>query len=284
MNQAQRENVIRRLRNGQLEIVVATDVAARGWDVERIALVVNYQAPYDTESYVHRIGRTGRAGRAGRSILFVTPRQKRLLRDIERYTGQRLEAIKVPTRADVAARRVALFKERILNTAAEGDLELYLNLVEELAMESGLDMAEIAAAAACLARGDKPLEVVVEPVPEEATHTDEGMVRLFIDAGRSSGVRPADIVGAIANEANVPGNAIGAIDIYERFSFVDVPRSYLQQVLQQMDGATIRSRDVRIRVATPREEQAKPRKFFPKGKRGFQKSTKKVFRKGKGGR
>ncbi|HLE14962.1 MAG TPA: DEAD/DEAH box helicase, partial [Anaerolineales bacterium] len=175
MNQAQREQTVRRLRSGQVEIVVATDVAARGWDVERIGMVVNYDIPYDTESYVHRIGRTARAGREGKALLFVTPRQKRMLREIEQYTGQRIEPVKAPTKADVAARRVALFKERILKTLEEEELELYLNLVEELAVESGCDMAEIAAAAARLARGDRPLEVVVEPLPEQAPPTEAGM-------------------------------------------------------------------------------------------------------------
>lgn len=280
MNQPQRENVIRRLRSGQLEIVVATDVAARGWDVERISLVVNYDIPYDTESYVHRIGRTGRAGRAGKSILFATPRQKRMLREIERYTGQNIEPLKLPSRADVAARRVAMFKEQIIRTAAEEDLELYLNLVEDLAVESGLDMSEIAAAAACLARGDKSLEVAMEPVPEEAAFSGEGMVRLFLDAGRRNGVRPADIVGAIANEANVPGSSIGAIDIYDRFSFVDVPEQYRQQVLERMDGAAIRRQDVRIRVATPRDEasQKAEKKFKRKGRRTFPPKSRKAIR------
>jgi ATP-dependent RNA helicase DeaD len=258
MNQAQRESVVRRLRDGQLEIVVATDVAARGWDVERIGLVVNYDIPYDTESYVHRIGRTGRAGRTGSALLFVTPRQKRMMREIERYTGQSIQPVKMPTRADVAARRIALFKERILNTLEEEELELYLNLVEDLSVESGRDMAEIAAATARLARGDKPLEVIVEPIPEDVGPKDEGMVRLFIDAGRTSGIRPSDIVGAIANEADVPGQAIGAIDIYDRFSFVDVPAKYLHQVLDRMSGATIRSRDAKIRIATPKEGTATP--------------------------
>jgi ATP-dependent RNA helicase DeaD len=281
MNQPQRETVIRRLRSGQVEIVVATDVAARGWDVERISLVVNYDIPNDTESYVHRIGRTGRAGRTGKSILFVTPRQKRMLREIERYTRQEIEPIKLPSRADVAARRIAMFKEQIIKTAADEDLELYLNLVEEITQESGLDIAEIAAAAACLARGDKSLEVTMEAVPEEVSYSDEGMVRLFLDAGRSSGVRPADIVGAIANEAGVPGSAIGSIDIYDRFSFVEVPEQYRQQVLKRMDGATIRSQDVRIRVASPRDEADKPgkKKFKSKGKRLFQKSRKPIRRK-----
>jgi ATP-dependent RNA helicase DeaD len=280
MNQAQRENVVRRLRNGQLELVVATDVAARGWDVERIGLVVNYDIPYDTESYVHRIGRTGRAGRAGKALLFVTPRQKRMLRDIERYTGQRIESEKVPTKADIAARRTELFKERILQTLEEEELELYLNLVQELAMESNRDMAEIAAAAARLARGDKPIEVTMEPVPEQVIRPDDGMVRMFINAGRQSGVRPADIVGAIANEADVPGNVIGAIDIYDRVSFVDIPAQYIRQVLERMHGATIRSQEARIRVATPRDKEVPIPKggFRHKGKKIHPKSGKK-FRK-----
>jgi ATP-dependent RNA helicase DeaD len=282
MNQFQRENVVRRLRNGQLEIVVATDVAARGWDVERIALVINYDIPYDTDSYVHRIGRTGRAGRAGKSLLLISPRQKRMLRDIERFTGQQIEAEKVPTRADIAARRTALFKERILHTLEEGELELYLNLVEELAVESNRDMAEIAAAAAHMARGDKPLEVTLEPVPEEVMPPHDGMVRLLIDAGRKSGIRPADIVGAIANEADIPGNSIGAIDIYERVSFVDIPAQYLQRVLERMDGATIRSQQAGIRVATPREKEVHTPKggHRPKGKK-FNPSSGKKFRKGR---
>jgi ATP-dependent RNA helicase DeaD len=284
MNQHQRENVVRRLRSGQLEIVVATDVAARGWDVERIGLVVNYDIPYDTEAYVHRIGRTGRAGRSGKAILFVTPRQKRMLREIERYTSQRIEPEKVPSKADVAARRIALFKQRILKTVEEEELDLYMNLVQELASESGCDMAEIAAASARLARGDKPLEVVMEPVREVSVEQQDGMARLFIDAGRESGVRPADIVGAIANEADVPGNVIGAIDIYDRFSFVDVPVQYLNQVLERMDGATVRSRDARIRVATPKEQEApaRGRGQKSKGKRIYSKPGKKFRRRDRG--
>ncbi|HEY4593764.1 MAG TPA: DEAD/DEAH box helicase, partial [Thermoanaerobaculia bacterium] len=153
MNQAQRESVIRRLRGGQVEIVVATDVAARGLDVERISHVVNYDIPNDVEAYVHRIGRTGRAGRSGVAVLFVSPRERRMMQDIERFTGQRITPMKMPTQADVAARRVALFKDSIRRSVAEGDLDLYLSLVEEL-VEEGLDLAEIAAGAARLARGD----------------------------------------------------------------------------------------------------------------------------------
>ncbi len=282
MNQPMRENVVQRLRSGELEIVVATDVAARGWDVERIGLVINYDIPYDAEDYVHRIGRTGRAGRPGRALLFVTPRQKRLLREIERFTGQKIEPFKMPSRADVVARRVTLFKERILNSVESDDLDMYLNLVEELAEESDHDMAEIAAGAARLARGDQPLEVAMQPLPEETSTGEQGMVSLFIDAGRTNGVRPADIVGAIANEADIPGNTIGAIDIHDRFSLVDVPKRYLDQVLQRMDGATIRSRDARIRIATQREEEARGPKgggYKHKGRKVFQSNKKKPHKK-----
>ena len=249
MGQPQRESVIRRLRSGQVEIVVATDVAARGLDVERISHVVNYDIPYDVEAYVHRIGRTGRAGRTGTAVLFISPRERRMMSEIERYTGQRITPMKMPTQADVAARRIAMFKESIRKTLAEGDLDLYLSLVEEL-VDEGLDLAEIAAAAARLARGDKPLEIEVEPEPEAMAGAEDGMVRLFVAAGSRAGVRPGDIVGAIANEAGVPGKAIGSIDIYDGFTFVEIPSQFRDQVLTRMARATIRGRPVEIRVAT----------------------------------
>ncbi len=250
MNQVQRESVIRRLRSGQVEIVVATDVAARGLDVERISHVINYDIPSDVEVYVHRIGRTGRAGRSGVAVLFISPRERRMMNEIERYTGQRIMPMRMPTQADVAARRIALFKDSIRQSVQEGDLDLYLSLVEEL-VEEGLELAEIAAGAARLARGDRPLEVEVEPEAEQVARTEDGMVRLFLGAGSWAGVRPGDIVGAIANEAGVPGKAIGSIDIYDRFTFVEIPAQYRDQVLERMAQATIRGRPVNIRVATP---------------------------------
>jgi ATP-dependent RNA helicase DeaD len=208
---------------------------------------------------VHRIGRTARAGRTGKAILFVTPREERMMREIERYTRQRLTPAKVPTRADVAARRLLLFKERILKTLREEELEIYLSLVEELAEESGCDMAEIAAATACLAQGEKPLVVPLEPEPEQMPQVEDGMVRLLIDAGRFSGVRPADIVGAIANEADVPGKVIGAIDIYDDFTLVDVPAQYLEQIMEGMSGVTLRSHAINVRRATPRDVPPPPK-------------------------
>ncbi len=253
MSQAQRESVIRRLRNGQVEIVVATDVAARGLDVERISSVINYDMPSDAEVYVHRIGRTGRAGRSGKAILFITPRQQRMKREIENFTRQKLEPMKLPTNADVAERRMTIFKERILKTLKEEELDLYLQLVEQLAEESGCDITEIAAAAARLAGGDKPLQVAVEPEPEQLPELGAGNVRLFIDVGRQGNVGPADIVGAIANEGGVPGRAIGGIDVYDYFTLVDLPSEFVPQVLQRMKNTVIRKRNANIRLAAPKD-------------------------------
>jgi ATP-dependent RNA helicase DeaD len=249
MAQPLRERVIERLRSGSVEIVVATDVAARGLDVDRISHVVNYDVPNDVEAYVHRVGRTGRAGRAGVAVIFVTPRERRMLHEIERYTGQRVEPMKMPTPADVASRRSELFKESLRKTIGEEDLDLYLALVEEL-VEEGLEIAEIAAAAAYLARRERPLvEVAVEPEARELPGAGDGMVRLFLNAGRLNGVRPADIVGAIANEASVPGREIGAIDIYDRFSLVEVPARFQRQIIEKMSGATMRGRALEIKIA-----------------------------------
>jgi ATP-dependent RNA helicase DeaD len=254
MNQTQRETVIRRLRSGQAELVVATDVAARGLDVERIGMVVNYDIPNDPEGYVHRIGRTARAGRAGTAVLFTTPREQRLRREIEHFIGRSIPPMAMPTRADIAARRVQLFKDQILGIVENEDLDLYLALVQEIAEETNHDLAEIAAGAAWLARRDKPLMAAIDAEPLNEPD-EEGMVRLYIDAGRSRGVRPSDVVGAIANEAGIPGRVIGAIDIYDEFTLVDVPAEYKQQVLGAMAGANLRNQPVTIRVAKPGAEE-----------------------------
>lgn len=257
MNQSQRESVIKKLRGGQIEVVVATDVAARGLDVERITTVVNFDMPNDTESYVHRIGRTGRAGRAGKAILFVTPRQQRMLRDIEKYTKQKIEPYKLPTEADVAARRIALLKESIITTLTEQDLDVYLSLIEDLAEETGADIAEIAAAAVLLAVGEKTLEVKIEP-EAQILFSEEGMTRLFIDAGRRHQVSPAHIVAAIANEADIPGKAIGAIDVNDRFSLVDVPEQFVEKILQRMKTTRIGRQNASVRRASEAEIISEP--------------------------
>jgi ATP-dependent RNA helicase DeaD len=269
MSQAQRESVIKKLRGGQVEIVIATDVAARGLDVDRISTVINYDPPSDVENYVHRIGRTGRAGREGKAILLITPRQQRMKGDIERFTKQRIEPLKMPTKADIAARRIALLKERILKTLEHDELEFHLSLIEEIAEESGKDVAEVAAAAVLLIAGDKPISVKVEPTIEKSENRatrDEGMVRLFLDVGRRDSVSPADIVGAIANEGEVPGKSIGAIDLHERHTLVDVPSQFVDQVLANMKATKIRSQRANVRLAEDaeiptgnREESRPPR-------------------------
>ncbi len=250
MSQAQREQTIKRLKNGQVEIVVATDVAARGLDVDRITTVVNYDIPGDNESYVHRIGRTGRAGREGRAILFVTPKQNRFKSDIERYTKQTIEPLRMPTQADVAKRRISVLKDKVLAVLKAEKLDLHLSLVEDLANESGFDIAEIAAAAILIVGGDKPIKVKPEQISsEQQGKSSEGMVRLFINIGRSGKVSPSNIVGAISNEADVPGKSIGAIDIYDRYTLVDIPSEYQDQVLSQMKNTRICRQRVTIRLA-----------------------------------
>lgn len=259
MNQNQRETVIKKLKTGLTEIVVATDVAARGLDVEQITTVVNYDMPGDVEVYVHRIGRTGRAGREGRAILFVTPRQQRMMRDIEIYTKQRIEPYRIPSQADVAARRIEALKDRILEVLAKEDIEFYVGLAVEIAEETDRDVAEIAAAATLLAVGEKPLLVKIEPEPEQIVKQwNKEMTRLYVEVGRRDGATAANIVGAIANEGKIPGKAIGAIDIYDRFTLVDVPSEFSAQVIDLMRNSRIKSQSVRIRVAdaaTDRPEQ-----------------------------
>lgn len=260
MSQSQRETVVKKLKSGKVEIVVATDVAARGLDVERITTVINFDMPSDTENYVHRIGRTGRAGREGKAILFVTPRQQRMLRDIERYTKQKIEPLKMPTRADVAARRVQVLKERILKTLDEQNLELYLSLIEDLTMESGRDLAEIAAAASFLSVGEKTLEVVKDEKKESFSFNEADMTRLFIDVGRRHQVSPAQIVAAIANEADIPGKSIAGIDIHDRFTLVDVPTQFVSQILERMKRTRIARQNVTIRIDDKESNQKTPRR------------------------
>ena len=285
MSQPLREAVIRRLRAGQVDIVVATDVAARGLDVEQIEHVVNYDVPYDVEAYVHRIGRTGRAGRKGVATLFITPRERRMMREIERYTGSLIKPMKFPTRADVAAKRIAVFKENLRKNIQEGDLDMYLELVEQVA-EEGFDIAEIAAAAARIANGSKALVKAREQERDAEEEAPRGgaaaawaaeprrpgaaaapppsrpdkTIRLSLGVGRRDGIRPADIVGSIANEANVPGRDIGPIDIQEEVTYVGIPERYVETVLAKVGKKRFRGRALNIRVASNREEeQQRPR-------------------------
>jgi len=287
MKQNERESVIRRLRAGTIEIVVATDVAARGLDVEQITHVVNFDVPYDVEAYVHRIGRTGRAGRKGVATLFVTPRERKMMREIERYTKSPIKPMRIPTQSDVAARRVSQLKETIRKNLAEGDLDLYLEIVEQLAEEGPNDMAEIAAAAVRLASGTRPIaekeipQVAAPPVVEHekrarpAPHRkedNEPKTRISMAVGKRDGIRPADVVGSIANEANVAGRDIGPIEIRDDITYVVIPTRYVDQVLQKVGRKRFRGKALNVKVAggdasAPQTKRPAFNKFIkPKGK------------------
>ncbi len=273
MKQAERESVIRRLRAGQAEIVVATDVAARGLDVEQIAHVVNYDIPYDVEAYVHRIGRTGRAGRAGLATLFVTPREKRMMREIERFTGSTIKPMKKPTRGDVAARRLEQTKEKIRKAIGDGELDAYVALVEQLVEEGQHSAVEIAAAAVRLASPARPV-VAEEKEPEAKPVAKLGpreTVRLRMDVGKRDGIRPADVVGSIANESGLAGREIGPIEIRDTFTYVGVPADAAEHVIKSVSGTRFRRRAVNLRIdraaGNSRPDRRPPKPFGKRPKR-----------------
>lgn len=268
LSQVQRDRVMGRFRSSQVELLVATDVAARGLDVEHVSHVINYDIPLDPEIYVHRIGRTGRAGRTGTAITLVTPRERRLLKIIERTINSQIQRMRLPTIADVVARRRESFKETLRETIAAGGLEQYTIMAEDLGEE--YSPTDLAAAAFKLLMGepqnpdeDKLAQEELEEIEDErdgrrrqrrdrSFGPERGMARLYIDVGRDDGVRPADIVGAIANEAGIPGRAIGAIELFERFSFVEVPSNHVERVMRALKRTTIRGRKISPSIAKPR--------------------------------
>jgi len=277
MKQAERESVIRRLRGGKIDIVVATDVAARGLDVELITHVVNYDIPNDVEAYVHRIGRTGRAGRSGVATLFITPRERRMMREIERFTGTQIKPMKMPSRADVAARRVAVFKDTLRKELQAGELDLYVEIVTQLADEGPFDMADVAAAAARLAHGTRavgaPVAEAPAPAPREKAAVrddDEAKVRLSMALGKRDGIRPADVVGSIANEAGISGSEIGPIEIRDEITYVSIPLRYRDDVLAKLGGTRFRGRPVNLRVAGPEGPAREKPRYDPKPAGKFQ--------------
>ena len=291
--QPQRERVIQQLKEGKLDILVATDVAARGLDVDRISHVLNYDIPYDTESYVHRIGRTGRAGRSGEAILFVTPREKGMLRAIERATRQPIEEMKLPTVEAVNDRRITRFKQNISDTLAVGGLEQFQQLIEQFEQEHNIPAKEIAAALARIAQGDRPL--LLEPpakrererererehtrerdtqpkhakdgdghrpareprhrdaVQREFTpsqqrpHATEAGKRTYrIEVGHEHGVKPGNIIGAIANEAGLESQFIGRLSIRGDYSLIDLPDGMPAEVFEHLKKVWVNQQTLRI--------------------------------------
>ena len=247
MNQVQRDSVIRRLRARRIQILVATDVAARGLDVDHIGLVVNYDLPRDPEVYVHRIGRTARAGRTGRAISFWQPREQHQLRSIERFSGQPIEPLRLPGESELIERQREKLVSKIGKIAADQP-EDFLAWVRAIVDAEGLDPEEVAAAALRLAWGEKPL--AADPSAEE-TFDPADMVEIVIPVGTMSRVRPGDIVGAIAGETGLPGKVVGRINMRERVCFVEVPAQHAQAILTALDGVRIGGRVVKPRLAHP---------------------------------
>jgi ATP-dependent RNA helicase DeaD len=269
MVQKQREQMVERLKQGSLDILVATDVAARGLDVERVSHVVNYDIPYDTEAYIHRIGRTGRAGRKGDAILFVAPRERRMLGAIEKATRQKIEPLELPSTEMVNNKRIAAFKQTISDTLAAGELDFMQGLVEQYQQEHDVPALEIAAALARISIGDRPL--LLQPDKEKparskgekgqrrergeprerkrTTRPAKGMERFRIEVGYKHGVKPGNIVGAIANEAGLDSRHIGHIDIHTDFSLVDLPVGMPKEVFQDLKKTRICNQ--RIDISRP---------------------------------
>jgi ATP-dependent RNA helicase DeaD len=276
MSQEQRDRVMGRLRSGTADLLVATDVAARGLDIEQLTHVVNYDVPSAPESYVHRIGRVGRAGREGVAITLAEPREHRMLKLIEKVGGASITVDRLPTVADLRARRLELTRAALRETLLEEDLERYRVVVESLADE--FDPVEVALAAVKLAAdaggGDDAdeeeiPEVSLRPERPAGRGTDRRgadrrgeagrnggrggraaggrVARLFVGAGRSAGVRPQDLVGAIAGETDLSGRDVGAIEIHQRFALVEVPESAADDVIRSLRSTTIKGRKVPVR-------------------------------------
>ena len=265
--QNQRERTIGQLKNGKVEIVVATDVAARGLDVDRISHVVNYDIPYDTEAYVHRIGRTGRAGRQGDAILFVAPREKRMLHAIERATRKKIEIMELPSTELINDKRITKFKQRITDTLATEDLGLFSQLVEQYQQEHNIPALEIAAALAQQLQGDTPFLLQhkpqrkadnswkkeekkprkeQEPAPKKEAQPEEGLERYRIEVGHNHKVKPGNIVGAIANEAGIESQYIGRINIYDDHSLVDLPEGMPKDIFNDLKKAWVSGQQLKI--------------------------------------
>ncbi|MBL6986556.1 MAG: DEAD/DEAH box helicase [Methylobacter sp.] len=275
MSQALRERAIAHLKNGKLDILIATDVAARGLDVDRITHVVNYDVPYDTESYVHRIGRTGRAGRTGDAILFIAPRERNLLHNIEKATKQKVEEMGLPSTEVINNKRIARFKQNITDTLAVEELSFFSQLIEQFQQEHNVSALEIAAALAKLVQGDTPL--LMQNLPKRAKDSrddrpsrddrssrsdrpqkerkpkrafaggpDIEMETYRIEVGHNHGVKPGNIVGAIANESGIDGDHIARIRIQDDYSTVELPAGIPKELFQELKKVRVVGQQLNI--------------------------------------
>ncbi|MDY6055604.1 DEAD/DEAH box helicase [Micrococcus sp.] len=316
--QKQREKIVEDLKAGRVDILVATDVAARGLDVERISLVVNYDIPQDAESYVHRIGRTGRAGRTGDAVLFVTPRERYLLKQIERTTRQSVEEMQVPTVAQVNEARLGRVGEQItatLESASGRDLDLFEKLVTDYVAEKQADPARVAAALALMSQGGRALLGAQDEIPAGGRRDREdrregrrdredrgargdgrgsrgprrepaaGNATYWIGVGHQDRVRPGNIVGALANEVGLPASAIGAIDLRGNHALVELPADLTPSQLDAAARAEINGRRLNLRKDTgrPTREEREDRGHDDGGRGGFR-ASRPGFRKDRGER
>ena len=274
--QNQRERTVERLRNGSVDILVATDVAARGLDVERIGLVINYDMPFDSEAYVHRIGRTGRAGRTGEAVLFVTPRERRFIRNLERATGQPIEQMEVPGNTAINQGRLDRLRKQLsaAATAERGNEEeaaLLKELMQRVATELELSQEDLAMAALNLAIGPNPLlrhgdddwiqnnQRHDRERPERrgdrrgdrpARAPEENMQRYRVEVGHRDRVKPGNLVGAIAGETGLQGRAIGRIQIFDNHSLVDLPKGMPEDVFNSLQSLRVMNRELQMSRAS----------------------------------
>jgi ATP-dependent RNA helicase DeaD len=295
MGQEQRDRVMGRLRSGTADLIIATDVAARGLDIEQLTHVVNYHLPSDPDAYVHRIGRVGRAGREGVAVTLAEPREHRMLKAIEKVTGQRITVETVPTVADLHARRLELTRAALQESLLSDDLGRFRVVVETLSDE--FDLMDVALAAVKLAHessggetaGEEEIPAVAEARGRAAGRAagratgrgggpggrpgggpgDGDVTRLFFGVGRRAGVRPQDLVGAIAGESGLPGHDIGAIEIADRFSLVEVPESAADEIITALRRSTIKGRKATVR----RERPTGPEPVTPAGPRRLPRGT-----------
>jgi len=264
--QSLRERTIERLKQGRIDVLVATDVAARGLDVDRIGLVVNYDAPFDSEAYVHRIGRTGRAGRQGDAILFLSYRERRLLHSLERAVGSSIEAMDVPSDAEINQQRLDNLQQRLSDLISEPvpedrqqEVALMGEILQRLQRESDVTPDQLALAALRLAQGDSPLLVVPQP-PMPANNrgqargqdrrspgrVPQSMERFRVEVGWQDRIKPGHLVGAIANESGLDGRQIGKITIFDDYSTVDLPQGMPPELMKRLQGVRVMQKELRI--------------------------------------
>ncbi len=254
MKQVQRDRVMKNFRNGKTDILIATDVAARGIDVDDVEAVFNYDLPQDDEYYVHRIGRTGRAGRCGKAFSFVKGKEVYKLKDIQRYCKTKIYAQPIPSSDDVAKIRAEKIMDQISTIIDEENLTSVIDIIENQINESDYTAMDIAAAFLYQAMGASEISTAESKDDYDFHNTgaEDGMVRLFINVGKKDKIKPGDILGAIAGESGMPGRLVGAIDMYDKYTFVEVPAEYGKEVLNAMKNAKIKGRSVNMEPANSR--------------------------------